>query len=219
MINQRKVLSGLLLIGLTLVAVLLWFVRLRTPAWNIVEAGTRLTSDNLDITSRTLVVVPPKPGVVFSTVRKPESQEQFTFIILFKYGRRLRSYSTTLLRREPPPRTMLDHFGKWGQTSAAFELNGKPIDVSYRIELNETRKAVTNESLTIEGKHVDMLSGQVFLVDLTAESPVYQQMKVKLPAIPIRLETNEDAEQAAETIRRSLESQNSEIKVFCQKSA
>ncbi|MHC4244177.1 MAG: hypothetical protein ACYSU4_17355, partial [Planctomycetota bacterium] len=151
MINRRKVLSGLLLIWLTLVAVLLWFVQLRTPAWNIVETGTRLSSDNLDITSRTLVVVPPKPGVVFSTVRKPESPEQFAFIILIKYGHRLRSYSTTLLRREPPPRTLLDHSGKWGQTSAVFELNGKPIDVSYRIELNETRTAVTNESLIIEG--------------------------------------------------------------------
>jgi hypothetical protein len=100
-----------------------------------------------------------------------------------------------------------------------FELNGKPIDVSYRIELNETRTAVTNESLIIEGKYVDMLSGKVFLVDLTAEPTVYQQMKVELPATPIRLETKEDAEQATEAIRRSLESQNSEIKVFCQKSA
>jgi hypothetical protein len=54
----------------------------------------------------------------------------------------------------------------------------------------------------------------VFLIDLTAQSPVYQQMKVELPAIPTRLETRENAERAAEAIRKSLESQDPDIKAF-----
>jgi hypothetical protein len=193
----------------------LWYVNLRKPAWNIVEAGTCLTSDNLDITSKTLVVVPPKPGVIFSTVRKLEGDEEFTYIILLKYGDRIRSYSSGIIRKEGSQELCkLGHFGKWAETTVAIELNGKPIEVSYRVELNETCTAVANESLTVEGNYVDMASGQVFLVDLTAESPIYRQMKVELPVVPMRLETKEEAERASEAILRSLGNKDLDIKAF-----
>ena len=212
MTHRRKLLRGLLLIGLVLVAGWVWFTRLHTPALKIVEAGKRLTSDNLDISSRTLVVVPPKPGVLFHTVRKPGRQEQFTYLILFRYGPRIRSFNFDI--RGPEPDCMLDHFGRWAETTDVFELNEKRIEASYRVELNETRTAVANESLTIGGQRVDMTSGQVFLIDLRAEPPVYQQMKIELPAIPSKLESTEDAERAAEAIRKSLETQDPEIKAF-----
>ena len=212
MTNRRTLLRGLLLIGLVLVAGWVWFTRLHTPALRIVEAGKRLTSDNLDVSKRTLVVVPPRPGVLFSTVRKPGRQEQFTYLILFRYGPRIRSFDFNI--RGPEPDCMLDLFGRWAETTAVFELNEKRIEASYRVELNETRTAVANESLTIGGKRVDMTSGQVFLIDLTTEPPVYRQMKVELPATPSKLETPEDAERAAEAIRQSLESQDLDIKAF-----
>ena len=93
-------------------------------------------------------------------------------------------------------------------------MNGKPIEASYRVELNETRTAVANESLTIGGKPVDITSGRVFLLDLTTNPQVYRQMNVELPAVPTKLESEEDAERAAEAIRKSLESQDSDIKAF-----
>jgi hypothetical protein len=54
----------------------------------------------------------------------------------------------------------------------------------------------------------------VFLIDFVAQSPVYWQMKVELPAIPSKLGSEEGAEGAAEAIRRSLENQDPEIKAF-----
>jgi len=216
MTNRRKVISGLLLIVLAPGAGWLWFVQLSTPTWNIVEAGVRMTSEPLDITSRTLVVIPPKPGVIFSTVRKLEGDEEFTFLILFKYGNRIRSEGTDILNRGTKRSPcMLEHFGKWAETSAATNLNGKPIEVAYRVELNETLTAVAEERLTIEGKYVNMRSGRVLLVDLTAEPTIYRQMQVELPSIPTKLESKEDAERAAEALRRSLESQDRQIKAFC----
>ena len=215
MAQRRKLLSGLLLIGLILVAGWLCFTRLRTPAIEIVEPGRRLTSDTLDISSKTLVVVPPKPGVLFSTVRKLEDKEEFAYLILFKYGRRIRQHSTSIVRRGSSPAVCkLDHFGKWAETPAEFQVNGKPIEASYRVELDETRTAVANESLTIGGKPADITSGRVFLLDLTTDPQVYRQMNVELPAVPTKLESEEDAERAAEAIRKSLESQDSDIKAF-----
>ena len=215
MAQRRKLLSGLLLIGLALVAGWLCFTLLHTPVYKIVKPGLRLTSDTLGISSKTLVAVPPKPGVLFSTVRKLGGQEEFAYLILFKYGRRIRQHSTSIVRRGGSPAVCkLDHFGKWAETPAEFKVNGKPIEASYRVELNETRTAVANESLTIGGKPVDITSGRVFLLDLTTNPQVYRQMNVELPAVPTKLESEEDAERAAEAIRKSLESRDSDIKAF-----
>jgi hypothetical protein len=228
---RRRTLGWLLLVCLIFLAGWLWYVQLRKPVWKIVEVGARLTGADLDfiqpevrarlvsegfhISSRTLVVVPPKPGVLFSTVRKPGSQEQFTYLILFTYGARLKSYGNILAGRDRAPRCTFD--GAVAETNDAFEVNGKPIETSYRVELNETRTAVVKERLTIDNKYVNMRSGRVFLVDLRAESPIYRQMKVELPPTPMRLETKEDAERAVEAIRRSLESRDLEIEAFCQR--
>lgn len=206
----------------------MWYVQLHKPVWKVVEVGARLTgaelgwirpevrarlvSEGVHISSRTLVIVPPKPGVLFGTVGKPGNREQFTYVILFRYGRRLRGYGGGIISRD---RKLLCTFdGTVAETNDQFEVNGKPIEASYRLELNETRTAVANESLTIGGERADIAAGRVFLLDLTVESPVYQQMKVELPAIPAKLETSEDAERAAEAIRKSLESQNPKIKAF-----
>jgi hypothetical protein len=54
----------------------------------------------------------------------------------------------------------------------------------------------------------------VFLIDLTAETPGYQQKKVEMPALPFQVVTTQDIEQLAEAIRKSLESQDPEIKAF-----
>jgi prepilin-type N-terminal cleavage/methylation domain-containing protein len=158
-----------LLVGIAIIAVLLPILM---PAMrNVVEVGAHLTGADLDfirpdvrarlvregfhISSRTLVIVPPKPGVLFSTVRKPGNQEQFAYLILFKYGPRLTLFSSFIIGREGFPRVCkFDYFGKWVETAAEFEVNGKPIEACYRVELNETRTAVANENLTIGGEGV-----------------------------------------------------------------
>ena len=176
--------------------------------------GIRLTSEPLDISSRTVVVVPPKPGVVFSTVKKPGVPEQFTFIVLIDYGRRLTSYATSGLVQQRTPPTRLEALGSWGQAAPDIVLNGKPIEVGYRVELDASRSAVKTESLMIDGHEVDILDGQVVLVDLTEEEPVYRQVKVELPTPPVEFETEEDAERAVASIVRYLEHRSPEIKAY-----
>jgi hypothetical protein len=101
-----------------------------------------------------------------------------------------------------------------GGSKDAIELDGKRIEAAYHIELNEKGTAVVNEGLTIGGKSADIKSGQVFLVDMTSETPVYQQKNVQLPAIPSKLESTQDVEQFVDAIRKNLESQDPEIKAF-----
>ena len=211
MTHRRKLLLGLLTIGLVLVAGAgwWWYAQSLPLPFKIVARGSRSFSGNLGVSGGSLVVVAPKPGIYFGTVRKPGGPEQFTYLILFRYGRPKSQGSS----RGIESRCTSDSRGT-AETKDAIELDGKRIEAAYRIELNETLTAVANESLAIGEKSVDMTAGRVFLIDLTAETPTYQQKNVELPAIPSQLESTEDVERLAEAIRKSLESQDPEIKAF-----
>ena len=180
MTHRLKLLLVILLVGLVLAAGAgwWWYDQSRSLPFKIVVRGSSSSSGNLGISGGSLIVVAPKPGIYFGMVRKPGSQEQFTYLILFKYGRP----SAHGWNRSIQSHCTSD--GRKAETKDAIELDGKRIEAAYRIELNETLTAVANESLAIGGKNVDMKSGQVFLIDFSAETPTYQQKKVELPAIP-----------------------------------
>jgi hypothetical protein len=219
MTRRRKFLLGLLVLGLVLVAGAGWwyagFHRWAGWSWltgsrlpKIVQQGPRSLCGQLGVSGGNLVFAAPEPSLVFGTVRKPGGPEQFTYLILFRYGRRpsvgwdrdYRFHSTS--------------DGRKAEAKDSMELNGRRIEVVYRVELDERLAAVANESLTIDGQSKDMSSGRVFLVDLTAGTPAYRQKEADLPAIPSELESTEDLERLAEAIRNSLESQDPEIKAF-----
>jgi hypothetical protein len=210
MAPRRKLLLGLLVLGLALVAGAgwWWYTGFRPLPFKVVLRGSSSSSGQLGVSGGNLVIDVPKPGLFFGTVRKPGSQEQFTYVILFRYGHP---------RSGGPNRGIQFHCrsdGRRAETRDAIDLDGRRIEAVYHIELSETLTAVAKESLTLDGKNQDLSSGQVFLIDLTAEMPGYRQKKVDLPAISSRLETAEDVERLAEAIRKSLESQDPEIKAF-----
>jgi hypothetical protein len=203
---RRKLVLGLLVFGLVFVAGVGWWWYTRSPFKTVQHA--RSDSGQLAVSGGNLVVAAPKPGLLFGTVRKPGSQEQFTYLILFRYGHPRSGGS------KPSGQFHCTSDGRRAEGDATVEQDGKRIEVVYRIELDETLTAVASECLTIDGKSKDMSSGQVFLIDLTAETPAYRQKAVDLPAVPSKLESGEDIERLVEGIQKSLGSQDPEIKAF-----
>jgi hypothetical protein len=212
MTRQHQLLLGLLTITLLLGvggAAWWWYPRLQLLPFKMVMRGSSGSSGTLGVSGGNLVVVAPRPGFFFGTVRKPDGQEHFTYLILFRYGR----------PRSDANRGFDFHCtsdGRKAETNDRIDLNGKRIEAVYHIELNERGDAIANESLTVGGKTTDMASGQVFLIDTTAETPAYEQKNVELPAIPSKLESTEDVERLAEKIRKHLENQDPDIKAFMQ---
>ena len=51
MANRRSILLGLLLIGLVIVNVWVWYTGFHSPASTLIMVGERITGDNLDIKS------------------------------------------------------------------------------------------------------------------------------------------------------------------------
>jgi len=211
--QRRTYALVLLLVGLVLVAgvgVGWWGLkRFLAPQMKIVLRGSSGSSGRLGISGGDLVVVAPKPGVFFGTVRKPGTPEQLTYVILFRYGR-----SKSGGGGGHGVQFSCKTDARSAQTTDAIELNGQRIEAAYRVELDEALTGVTSETLTIGGKPVDAKSGRVFLMDLAADAPAYRQKTADLPPIPAKLETTADVERLADAIREGLERQDPEIKAF-----
>lgn len=204
------------LVGLSLISALgaatFWWYKKHLPAPppNVALCGTSVSTDILGVSGGHLVVERPKPGLYFGTVRKPGTPEQITYLCVFRYGpggwdnvsQRIHSHSQAS--------------GNTGKTADAIGLGGQRIEAEYQIELNNAHTAVATETLTIGGERVDLSAGRVFLIDLTAETPVYRQKKVELPPITTKLDRAADLRRFAEAVRASLLEGDEEIKGFLQ---
>ena len=204
-----------LLIALLAGAGVWWFV-LSRPApvpYRLVMSGGRSSAGDFTISSGNLFLVSGRPAVLFGTVKKPGAQEELTCVLVF--------------RRVPPGLSLGPlglpfedfSFGSTGEGTKyrsrhALTINGKGIDVSYEVELNETYSAVTREALTAGGERKELAAGRVFLVDLDGESPAYKQKSLNRPPPVNPLGGPDDVERLTEAILTDLENQDEETKAF-----
>ena len=206
--HRTKLLLGFLLIGLVLVAGAGWWLYAQSKLSPFSVQSARTSSGNLTVSGGNLLIVAPKASVLFGTVKTPEGNERFAYLILFKYPR------AKAAGPGQDAQFQCTSDGRNAEATHAIALEGKRIEATYRIELNQDLTTVAKESLSLGGKSVDLASGRVFLIDLTAEMPAYQQREVELPAVPVKPESMQDVERLVELIRKALESQDSEIKAF-----
>ena len=209
MSQLSKILFGLALLALIVAAIAgVQFVRFSSPAFKMVMQGSSSTSDKLQVSGGNLVVIAPRPGVFFGTVKKPGGEEQFTYVIFFRYGAPLENGAGHGIDFH------CTSDGRSAETKDAISLEGKRIEAAYRVELDEAHAAVASERLTIGGNDVDIAAGQVFLIDVTAETPQYRQKKATIPAIVAKRDSTQAVEQTAQTLRKELAAQDPEIKEF-----
>jgi hypothetical protein len=210
--QSKPFLTMLAIVSILLVGgVWLWFVRIQSPAFRFVMVGGRNSvSNGFGISSGNVVAVAGRPAVLFGTVTEPGASERFTYLIFFKF------------KISPPyednPLSGLDfHCSSNGEKAEAqdgFVINGKRVEVAYRIELDKLRGGPPIETLEVGGMSVDVAAGKVFLVDLTNGPPVYRQRAVSLPPGFPKLEKTADVERFVDELRQSLESKDHEVRDF-----
>ena len=193
------------LLVLTSVFGFLVFRFVYVPPFTVAEGGGKISQGALTIRVPTRWIVPPKAGIVFSTVTVPGQQEQFAFLILFRCGRELSSYSSS------SPNTMgpLDAGvqspeGQWAEMIIGLTVNGKPIEGRYYVELDDSLKKVATETMSVGDRIYEISAGRVFLIDITAEEPSCRQVSVLLPSVPAKLETRDDVLRAGDALHESL---------------
>ena len=210
-----------LLIALLAGAGVWWFVQDRLTPYRLVMQGGRTGAGDFSITSGNVYAVSGRPAVVFATIKKRGVQEELTYVLVF---RRLPSGLSLGSTGLPIDNSSFGSSGGTGgpgegskyRSHAAFSINGKQIEASYEVELNETDSAATRERITAGGEGKDLAAGRVFLVDLAGQSPTYKQKTLNSSPTVSPLQSPEDVERVAEAIVKALESQDEEAKAFLQ---
>jgi hypothetical protein len=204
--RRRLLVLGLLVLlaALPVGAGALWFARDRTGSYRIVmRGGRRLSGGNLFLVSG-------KPAILFATVTKPGAQEELSYVLVFRHALSAADLAG------PGPYIDLGTSGEGRKQVSrdAITINGRRIEARYEVAWNETYTEVTREALAVGAQSKELNAGQVFLVDLAGQAPVYIQKNLDLMPSVTPLESPADVERLAEAILRSLENQDAETKAF-----
>jgi hypothetical protein len=199
-----------LLSALAVGAGVLWFARNRTTSYSIIMRGARSFRGNVGVSGGNLFLVSGKPAILFATVTKPGTQEQLSYVLVFRHA----LSAADLEGLGPPMNLGTSGEGRKQESRDAITINGKRIEARYEVDWNETYTELTREALAVGGQSKELTAGKVFLVDLASQAPVYIQKNLKPMPSVAPLESSEDVERLAEAILRTLESQDAESKAF-----
>jgi hypothetical protein len=217
--RRRFLVIGLLLAITALIAGVgggWWYYRTRLMTFRIVMLGGKNRDGHFSVTNPNLYLVNDRPGVIFATVTKPDSQEEVPFVLVSRKLSHDFLSDLGVLNQMPnfsfgAPRQSDGR--KTNQTIRdALTIRGKQIEAVYELEFNGAQ--VVRESLTVGGERRELAAGRVFLVNLAGESPVYTQKNIDTSALIRPMESPEDVERFAEAIVRILKEQDSESEAF-----
>jgi len=150
-----------------------------------------------------------RPGVIFGVMKKPDSDRELAYVVLFKQRANAKSQFVTpgnvsAQAKKVPVVTM----------TGGIEFDDAKIELTLTIEIDRATKAVKSEGLVFAGKTIDLKKGRVFLVDLTKGEPKWQHVEVKrLTKLPELME-NADVQQVVTRIFAELPQESDAIREF-----
>jgi hypothetical protein len=101
-----------------------------------------------------------------------------------------------------------------GESKQTLTIDGKTLQVDYKVNLDPATKKLKGEALTINDKSVDLGKGRVFLVDLTISPPTWQQLGATLPTEVADASSKKSAQALAKKVLASLVKQEKKAKAF-----
>jgi hypothetical protein len=166
-------------------------------------AGSK--SDDLSIQAGGVVLREGEPGAAFATVRAGKAKRRLAFFVVLKhrYPGEGRSASDEDVTVE----------GTKGTARHNLTVDGKTLALTYAVTLDAAKKP-KGETLTVAGKVADLAKGNVFLVDMTADPPRWEQRKLELPAEVGDLSTKAAAAALAKQAIAGLIKQDRKVKAF-----
>lgn len=188
---------------------LLVFAFAATPqlqAGEVVAGGGYSESDGFWISSPNIRLRQAGPGVAFGLVQPQGSPK---------------GYSYFLLVRESTSKQTLNEYklgakndGRVASSSLELQLGGATLEVVYKMELEPRNKKVISETLTVNGKALDLGKGRVLLAEIAAKEFKWQQLAVELPKGPTAPRTAEEVEALAKEQVRRLRQESEAVRAF-----
>src|SRR5438094_170508 len=119
----------------------------------IVQGTSVSRSDDLEIHAGGLVVPPGGPGGAFALTRVGPGRLQLAYFLAFKHGLCQGG------RSECEEEAMVEN--RTGESKQTLTIDDKRLEVGYRVEVDGRSNA--RETLTVNGKAVEVKNGRVFL--------------------------------------------------------
>jgi hypothetical protein len=170
------------------------------------HGGGYCESEGFWISGLNLCLRRDTPGVAFGMVRPPRGDAAYAYLVLIKGDEKRRHFPDYGSRVETDGKTATDTFH--------LGINGTRVDVRYGATIDPRDVTKLGETLTINGKPVDVRAGRVLLVDLSGAEPRWQQVRVALPARPAVVETLDELESRARAHVRRLRQESEVVRRF-----
>lgn len=119
-------------------------------------SGGRAANGGFAISSPNLFIREGAPGVVFGTYGVPNMPDALSYFVLFKHP------PGGLAQPGFAPRTSARDEADGLSASLNLDIGGARLGIAHRIALNEPRTGIAKETLSIEGKALDVSAGRFF---------------------------------------------------------
>ena len=167
-------------------------------------SGSR--NEVLELHSGGLVVREGAAGSAFGTIRVGKGKRQLSYFVVLKH--RLAAEG----KRDRKELVMLENTE--GESKQTVIIDGKTLQVDFKVNLDPATKKLSRETLTINDKSVDVGKGRVILADMTASTPTWKQLAATLPSEVAVATSKKAAESLAKKVLASLAKQDKKARAF-----
>jgi hypothetical protein len=158
----------------------------RQNDFEIVEGGGSTESDSFGFQAGGLFLKEGLPGVMFGTEKKPAGEREFVYLVIFKHQVSATSNFITRsnsLNATGGEKRLVTMTADLGLGIGGLGIGVQQADLKSVVEIETRTKTVKRETLTLNGKEVDLGRGRLFLADLAGTTkPKWEQVHAKLPA-------------------------------------
>jgi len=170
-----------------------------------VRGASGARSDQLEIQSGGLVLREGSAGAAFATVRVAKGKRILSYFLVVKHN---------LGKTENPPDFSEEATAEEGdgRSKQTLTLDGRAVEIGYQVRVEKGK--ITKQALTINRKAVPPSKGRVFLVDLTASPPRWEQRKLDLPAEVAETTSKKAADELVKKVLAKLARQDRKVKTF-----
>jgi hypothetical protein len=170
----------------------------------LVSGGGSSESDGFWVSAPNVRFRQGGPGVAFGLIQPPGSPKKYSYLVLIKgiegkwsgYGGSCKCD------------------GRTASSSLQLEVGGAKLQVVYKMEIDRQNNKVTSETLTVNGKALDLNKGRVLLASPTGKDFTWQQEAAELPKAASAPRTLEEVEALATELVKRLRKESEGVRAF-----
>lgn len=126
-------------------------------------------------------LVAGEPGMVFGGVQNEDGKWRFNYLVLIKHD--ATAASAYHRGKADPNISNASSDGKIRRLHFQEEIgfDERKFAFDYQAQFDAVKDTLLAETMTFQGKKIDLMEGRLFVVDLTAEPVRFQQIAANLP--------------------------------------